>query len=76
VTAGERDRLERLWRLRKHGHSAEAQLRPKGEQGVEVRFLYDGAVTYERAWSTREDAVEEALQKRAELERSGWIAHW
>ena len=67
--------FERLWRLRKHGHSVEAQVRPKND-GVEVRFFYDGAITFERTCPNREDAVGEALVKRAELERSGWIAHW
>jgi len=70
------EHLERLWRLRKHGHSAEAQLRSNDDRSVEVRFFYDGAVTYERVWSNRKDAEAEALEKRAELERSGWIAHW
>jgi hypothetical protein len=76
LTPMAQETVERLWRLRKHGHSAEAQLRPTSDGGAEIRFFYDGAMTYERAWQDKDDAIDEALRKRTELERSGWIAHW
>jgi hypothetical protein len=66
----------RLWRLRKLNHAVDAEIRAEAAGGFLVQFFYDGAVTYSRQWPTRSEAVAEALEKRAELERSGWMAHW
>jgi nicotinamidase-related amidase len=66
----------RLWRLRKLNHAVDAEIRPEVSGGFQVQFLYDAVATYQRTWPTREEAVAEAAGKRAELERSGWMAHW
>jgi hypothetical protein len=81
VTIADRSRqLEgtRIWRLRKQHQQVDALLREDagGPAGVEIRFLYNGELTYARRWATRDDALSEANAKRAELEREGWTAHW
>jgi hypothetical protein len=65
----------RIWRLRKLHQQADAQLRDDG-QGVEVLFFYNGILTYSRRWPTRAMALAAAAEKRAELEREGWMSHW
>ena len=70
-------RVEHLWRLRRRGHRVDAALRDAGDAGgVEIQFLYDGAVAHQRVWPNRAQAIAEAKRKRADLERSGWILHW
>jgi hypothetical protein len=66
---------ERIWRLRKlHQHvDAVVQI---GDAGVELRFFYNGELAYRRCWMTRDQAMRAAREKRAELEREGWTAHW
>lgn len=67
----------RIWRLRKLHQQVDALLRDDGESGgVETRFLYNGELAYLRRWPTRELALADAAEKRAELEREGWTAHW
>jgi len=66
---------ERIWRLRKRHHQVDALLRVD-EEGVEIRFLYDGTLTYSRRWPARAIALAHAAEKREELERSGWTMHW
>jgi hypothetical protein len=67
----------RLWRLRKLHQQVDAQLRDEGgDVGVEMRFFYNGELVYARRWPTRDLALAEAAEKRAELERDGWTAHW
>jgi hypothetical protein len=68
--------VQRIWRLRKLNHAVDAELRQAPAGTVCVRFLYDGVLTYERHWPTRALALVEAADKRAELERSGWMSHW
>jgi hypothetical protein len=70
-------RRQRLWRLRKQHHSVDAEL-SSGADGasVELRYSFDGEQAYRRQWPTHELAVREATQKRAELEREGWVFHW
>jgi hypothetical protein len=68
--------VQRIWRLRKHHHAVDAALRDTAAGGCSVQFLYDGVLTYERRWPTRALALAEAADKRAELERSGWMFHW
>ena len=74
---------QRLWRLRKLHQSVDAELRQAddaddagSEAGAEVRFLYNGELSYARACPTRSSALAEAAAKRAELERDGWTFHW
>jgi hypothetical protein len=67
---------QRVWRLRKANHSVDAELRALPSEEVLVQLLYDGALTYERQWPTRTEALAEIAERRAELERSGWIPHW
>jgi hypothetical protein len=54
----------------------DAELRALASDELLVQFLYDGALTYERRWPTRAEALAEIAERRAELERSGWIPHW
>jgi len=67
----------RLWRLRKLHQQVDVQLRDEGAQGrVETRFFYNGELAYVRQWPTRAQALADAAEKRTELERDGWTAHW
>lgn len=73
----DRDRAQRLWRLRKLHQYVDAELKeghPDG--GVEVHFFYNGEFAYARRLPTRSLAVAEASAKRLELEREGWMFHW
>jgi hypothetical protein len=76
--AGRSRQLEgtRIWRLRKQHQQVDALLREDSGAGVEMRFFYNGELTYSRRWPTRDDALSEANAKRAELEREGWTPHW
>jgi hypothetical protein len=65
----------RLWRMRKLHQFVDAELYPH-ESGVELRYSVNGDLTYRRTWPTRDDASAEAVAKRAELERDGWVFHW
>ena len=65
----------RIWRLRKLHQSVDAELHPVGNE-IELRFLFNGEVSYSKRWTTRELALEAATAKRAELEREGWAFHW
>ncbi len=64
-----------MWRLRKLHQWVDAEIRLDGD-AVVLLFLLNGALTYERRWPTRAEAMAEAAGKRAELEREGWMAHW
>ena len=66
----------RVWRLRKLHQQVDAQLRDAERGGVETRFFYNGELTYARVWPTRDQAHADANDKRLELERDGWTAHW
>jgi hypothetical protein len=70
-----RDGAERLWRLRKLHDQADAWLRDLG-RGVELRFVLNGEVSHSRRCDDRAAALALAADKRAELERGGWMAHW
>jgi hypothetical protein len=73
----ERDRAQRMWRLRKLHDYVDAELKEgEGDSGVELHFFYNGAFSYARQLPTRALAVAEASAKRAELEREGWMFHW
>jgi hypothetical protein len=75
VPAGEGS--QRLWRLRKLHHYVDAELHVvSGGEEVELRYLYNGGRAYGRRWTTRALALQEATEKRAELEREGWTFHW
>lgn len=67
---------KRLWRLRRLHQYVDAELNDETPGGVEVRFLYNGALSYARQWASTALALEEAALKRAELERDGWTFHW
>jgi hypothetical protein len=73
----ERDRAQRLWRLRKLHDHVDAELTGQAaDGGVGVQFFYNGELTYARQLPTRALAVAEAAARRAELEREGWMFHW
>lgn len=65
----------RLWRLSKLHLYVDAQLR-EHDAGVEVLFFYNGELAYGRNLPTLAQALAEAADKRAELERQGWMFHW
>ena len=67
---------QRLWRLRKLHQSADVHLHRTPQGRFELRFLYNGEPAYARQCGTYEEALAEAAEKRAELEREGWTAHW
>jgi hypothetical protein len=64
-----------VWRLRKLHQCVDAELVVDGE-GAEIQLLLNGARSYSRRWSTRALALADASEKRAELEREGWMFHW
>lgn len=66
----------RLWRMRKLHQSVDAELWPGASDEVELRYTLNGKPAYLRSWASRDDAVREAMAKRAELERDGWMSHW
>jgi hypothetical protein len=73
----DKNRAQRVWRLRKLHDHVDAELIEHGEDGgVEVRFFYNGELTFARRLPTRALAAAEAGAKRAELEREGWMFHW
>ena len=73
----ERDRAQRLWRLRKLHDYVDAEIKEGGGEGaIEVHFFFNGAFSYSRQLATRALAVAEASAKRTELEREGWMFHW
>ena len=67
---------QRLWRMRRLHHFVDAEIGAVTDGGVELSYAYNGELTYRRRWSTREQAMDEAAAKRAELERDGWMFHW
>ncbi len=76
-TEPSREHSQRLWRLRKLHHAVDAELRfAAGGDDVELCYLYDGERAYRRRWANRALAVQAAGEKRAELEREGWVFHW
>ena len=68
-------RAQRIWRLRRLHQLVDAELHLDAG-GVELRFLYNGMVTFRQRWPDRHSAIEAAATKRAELEREGWMFHW
>ena len=68
--------VQRVWRLRKLSQTVDAELQPGTASGVELQFRLNGTIMYTRRCSTREEAIREAGEKRAELEREGWMPHW
>jgi hypothetical protein len=65
-----------VWRLRKLSQTVDAEMQPGTASGVELQFRLNGTIMYTRRCSTREEAIREAGEKRAELEREGWMPHW
>jgi len=53
----------------------DAELHPIGTE-LELRFLFNGELSYSQRYATREVALATAAAKRAELEREGWSFHW
>jgi hypothetical protein len=67
---------QRVWRLRKLHQYVDAELRDNATSGVDLQFFYNGECAYTRNWPTHALALAEAADKRAELEREGWMFHW
>jgi hypothetical protein len=66
---------QRIWRLRKLHQAVDAELHPIGTE-IELRFLFNGELSFAQRCATRELALAAAADKRAELEREGWSFHW
>jgi hypothetical protein len=63
--------------LRKRHQYVDAELRTvAGADDVELCYLFSGERALTRRWPNRALAVREAAEKRAELEREGWVFHW
>lgn len=67
---------KRLWRLRKRHQWVDAELRNLDDARVSLHLYYNGTLAYERQWDDQGLALQEASQRRQELEREGWIPHW
>jgi hypothetical protein len=67
---------QRIWRLKKLHQAVDAELLVFNESQVDVRFLFNGEVSYVRSCNSRQQALSEAAAKRAEMEREGWAFHW
>jgi len=66
----------RLWRVRKHSTSIDAQIVERENDGARVDFFYDGDCIVSREFSSRELAVADAERTLRDLERAGWNTHW
>ena len=66
----------RVWRMRKLHQTVDAELWPGEGGSVELRYALNGEPTYRRSWPSRDEAMREAIARRAELERDGWSFHW
>jgi hypothetical protein len=66
---------QRIWRLRKLHQAVDAELHQIDTE-TEVRFLFNGELSYSQRCATHEAALAVAAAKRAELEREGWSFHW
>jgi len=67
---------QRIWRLKKLHQAVDAELLVFNESQIDVRFLFNGALSYVRSCGSRQEALAEAAAKRAEMEREGWAFHW
>ena len=67
--------MVRLWRLRKLHDQVDAIL-VDHDDGVELQFRLNGVPTNARRFGDRDAARSVAAEKRLELERGGWMAHW
>lgn len=67
---------QRIWRLKKLHQAVDAELLVVSNSRIDVRFLFNGEVSYVRSCATRQEALGEAATKRAQLEREGWAFHW
>jgi hypothetical protein len=64
---------EPLWSMRKpNGNTMDAFLRGQGEFGWECQFFFNGEFSQSRLWTTRAQALNQAEEKRRELEGEGW----
>jgi hypothetical protein len=67
----------RVWRLRKRNLYVDAELRAvDGASEFEVSIFYGTTLTWSARYARREDAVNAARARRADLEREGWTFHW
>lgn len=63
---------EILWTLRKGGEMRQAQLRDRGEWGVEFQLVAGTGLLYGQLCATRQLAELIATQERRTYERDGW----
>jgi hypothetical protein len=64
---------EHLWAIQKDGHRLDCELRDYGAWDVEVQIYREREFLYGRRWPTRELALEEADDQRAEYLRKGGV---
>lgn len=67
---------ERLWEFRKGLVAWSAELRDRGEYGVEAQILRDGDLVYGQRFMTRADAIAEAEECRRRIEADTWPLAW
>jgi hypothetical protein len=63
-----------LWQLTKDGHAAVALVRPIEGVGVELRYEWDGELRASQVFTTWDELLPVADEKRRELEARAWIA--
>jgi len=63
---------EILWTLHQGGHTRQAQLRDRGEWGVEFQLFANGNMLYGQLCATRGLAEMVATQERRGLAQQGW----
>lgn len=63
---------ERIWTMRNGGRQIDCELQGHGEFGWECQFFDDATFVYGRRWNLRASALDEAQEKRRELEWQGW----
>lgn len=62
---------EHVWSIRQDGKQYDGELRTHREWGVEFQVLCDREWFYGRRWPTRERALAEAEERKAEYLREG-----
>lgn len=67
---------QRIWRLKKLHQAVDAELLVFSSSHIDVRYLFNGEVSYVRSCANRQEALDEAASRRAQLEREGWAFHW
>ena len=65
--------IEHLWTILKNGRRYDGELHDHGRSGVEFQVLRDLELSYGRRWRTRELAMTDADERKAQYLREGGI---